>query len=72
MTLKLTRSGDPSAGDGDILGKNAAHPTNAQIPERPEIKALWADTKRTWTLIVAILGLLTLALGLKAWDEHQT
>jgi len=72
LPLKLPRSGDPSAGDGDILGKNAAHPTNAQIPERPEIKALWADTKRTWTLILAILGLLTLALGLKAWDEHQT
>jgi two-component system, cell cycle sensor histidine kinase PleC len=53
------------------LAKKAVHPTNAQIPERPELKALWADTKRTWTLIIAILGLLTLALGLKAWDEHQ-
>ncbi|MEQ9506053.1 MAG: ATP-binding protein [Hyphomonas sp.] len=30
-----------------------------------------ADTRRTWVLILAILGLLTIALGLKAWDERQ-
>ena len=75
MQPKLPESGDPSAGNGDTLGKSAAHPTKAQlparIPDRPELKALWADAKRTWTLIIAILGLLTLALGLKAWDEHQ-
>ncbi|MFN7180900.1 ATP-binding protein [Hyphomonas sp.] len=29
------------------------------------------DSRRTWGLVLGILGLLTLALGLKAWDERQ-
>ena len=37
-----------------------------------EGKSLAADSRRNWTLILAILGLLALALGLKAWEEHQT
>jgi two-component system, cell cycle sensor histidine kinase PleC len=41
-------------------------------PVVPEDGALLSESKRTWTLILAILGLLALGLGLKAWDEHQT
>ena len=37
-----------------------------------ETKSLAADSRRNWTLILAILGLLALALGFKAWEEHQT
>ena len=37
-----------------------------------EGKSLAADSRRNWTLILAILGLLALALGFKAWEEHQT
>jgi len=40
-------------------------------PAQPEARGLAADNRRTWGLILSILGLLTLALGLKAWDEHQ-
>jgi two-component system cell cycle sensor histidine kinase PleC len=29
------------------------------------------DSRRTWGLVLGMLGLLTLALGLKAWDERQ-
>ncbi len=54
------------------MGKNAVHPAKSLVPARPEEKALLAETRRTWTLILSILALLTLALGLKAWDEHQT
>jgi len=35
-------------------------------------KSLAADSRRNWALILAILGLLALALGFKAWEEHQT
>ena len=34
--------------------------------------SLAADNRRNWALILAILGLLALALGFKAWEEHQT
>ncbi len=37
-----------------------------------EGKSLAADSRRNWALILAILGLLALALGFKAWEEHQT
>jgi two-component system cell cycle sensor histidine kinase PleC len=53
------------------LGKKTTHPSKTAIPARPEERGLLADNSRTWSLILAILGLLTLALGLKAWDEHQ-
>lgn len=53
------------------MGKKASHPGKNAIPARPEERDLLADNRRTWGLILAILGLLALALGLKAWDERQ-
>ncbi|MFN7164315.1 MAG: ATP-binding protein [Hyphomonas sp.] len=54
------------------MGKKTSHPGKSAIPARPEERGLLADNRRTWGLILAMLGLLTLALGLKAWDERQT
>jgi two-component system cell cycle sensor histidine kinase PleC len=53
------------------LGKSTPRSSQADLLALPEETPLLADNRRTLGLIVAILGLLTLALGLKASDEHR-
>jgi len=53
------------------LGKKTPRPSKVEFPGAPEEPSLLADNRRTWSLILSILALLTVALGLKAWDEHQ-
>ena len=53
------------------MGKKTSHPGRQAIPAKAEEPDLLADNRRTWGLILGILGLLALALGLKAWDERQ-
>jgi len=53
------------------LAKEKLRTPKVNTTGMPEEPAIAADGRRTWGLVVAILGLLTLALGLKAWDEHQ-
>ena len=54
------------------MGKSTPRSSQADLLAPPEERSLAADNRRTWGLIFGILGLLTLALGLKAWDEHMT
>jgi two-component system cell cycle sensor histidine kinase PleC len=54
------------------LGKSTPRSSQADLLAPPEERSLAADNRRTWGLIFGILGLLTLALGLKGWDEHMT
>ncbi|MFN4224985.1 MAG: ATP-binding protein [Hyphomonas sp.] len=51
--------------------KRTTRTSKVTPPGAPEEPALAADGRRTWGLVLAILGLLALALGLKAWDERQ-
>jgi two-component system, cell cycle sensor histidine kinase PleC len=53
------------------LAKKPPQPGRQAIPAKADEPDLLADNRRTWGLILGILGLLTLALGLKAWDERQ-
>jgi two-component system cell cycle sensor histidine kinase PleC len=53
------------------LGKLTPRSSQADLLALPEEPSLLADSRRTLGLIAAILGLLTLALGLKAFDEHR-
>ena len=53
------------------MAKKASQPGRQATPAKAEEPDLLADNRRTWGLILAILGLLALALGLKAWDERQ-
>ncbi|OYW82221.1 MAG: hypothetical protein B7Z22_14550, partial [Hyphomonas sp. 32-62-5] len=54
------------------MARPTRRPSSATLPAAPDEGGLRAESRRTWTLILAILGLLALALGLKAWDERQT
>lgn len=54
------------------LGKEKPRTRTVTPPGMPEDLAIAADSRRTWILVAAILGLLALALSLKAWDERQT
>ncbi len=54
------------------MGKPTPRSNTAELPVPPEERSLADDNRRTWGLILGILGLLTLALGLKTWDEHIT
>jgi two-component system cell cycle sensor histidine kinase PleC len=53
------------------LARPTLRTSTGKRPVAPEDRALLAEGKRTWTLILAILGLLALGLSLKAWDERQ-
>jgi two-component system cell cycle sensor histidine kinase PleC len=54
------------------LARQTPRSSKGTLPVLAEDPALAAGARRTWALILAILGLLALALGLKAWDERQT
>jgi two-component system, cell cycle sensor histidine kinase PleC len=58
-------------GIGAALAKKKPRPAKKAAPAKAEDSTIVSGNRRTWTLILAILGLLTLALGLKAWDERQ-
>jgi len=54
------------------LATQSSQSSKADKSAAAEGKSLAADSRRNWALILAILGLLALALGFKAWEEHQT
>ena len=54
------------------MATQSSQSSKADKSAAAEGKSLAADSRRNWALILAILGLLALALGFKAWEEHQT